>query len=50
MPILPKNTAAEDKGFEPSTGRPATDFESARSPFAYPPKRTQNSTHEDLIL
>ena len=32
-------TTAEDKGFEPSTGLPATDFESDRSPFAYPPKK-----------
>jgi hypothetical protein len=29
---------AEGKGFEPSTGFPAPDFESGRSPFAYPPE------------
>ena|GEM_PF-84874 len=48
-------TTAEDKGFEPSTGRPATDFESARSPFAYPPvsttsKRVLNMCKQSLIV
>jgi hypothetical protein len=28
---------AEGMGFEPTTGFPASDFESDRSPFAYPP-------------
>lgn len=29
---------AEGMGFEPTTGFPAPDFESGRSPFAYPPE------------
>ena len=36
-PEILRFPAAEDKGVEPSTGCPATDFESACSPFAYPP-------------
>jgi hypothetical protein len=31
------STLAEGKGLEPSTGYPATDFESVSSPFGYPP-------------